>query len=206
MSRSFVAAAAALFMVGFCATAQAKQVKVFHSFYFGDLNPGADREACYADRTKLLEKVEKQRRLFDEPDFSAFKKQRGIVRRSIKAFRRDCGQIKPLVKYRVHDPVPYDPDPVDPDTVDPVDGDVTTKVVVDMIIRNDNDGSICHRYFVHVETGFRIHQMVTEAARRGDKASIDQVESTYRMLTYWFDRFTDAKCGPAELAIERMTF
>ena len=55
MFRSSVAAAAALFMVGFGATAQADDVKVFHDFFFGYRHEGVDDAACFARQADILD-------------------------------------------------------------------------------------------------------------------------------------------------------
>ena len=49
MFGDFVAAAAALLMVGLSPAAQAQEVKVFHDFIFGHRHAGVDDDACFAE-------------------------------------------------------------------------------------------------------------------------------------------------------------
>ena len=220
MFRNFAAAVAALLMVGLSPAAQAQEVKVFYDFIFGYRHDGVDDEACFAEQADIFKKLKKQKRMFERPDFRAFKKQRRIVKRAVKAYRKACGEVTALVGYLEYDPKTIrpepkpepkpepDPDPVDPapDADDEGEGEVTTKIVVDMLLHNAAQSSICYAYLRSAENSFFIHQHLIEAARRGDRGAIDQVKDTYRLVVDWVDRFKDARCGIAELAIDRVTF
>ena len=212
MFGNFVAAAAALLMVGLSPAAQAQEVKVFHDFIFGHRHAGVDDDACFAEQAAIFKKLKKQKRMFERPEFHAFKKQRRIVKRAVKAYRKECGEVTALVAYLDYDPKTSKPDPK-PDPVDPAPDDddederaVTIKIVVDMLLHNAAQSSVCHGYLTSAENSFFIHQHLIAAARRGDPGAVDQVEDTYRMLVNWVDRFKDAECGLAELAIDRVTF
>lgn len=148
MFRNFAAAVAALLMVGLSPAAQAQEVKVFHDFIFGYRYDGVDDEACFAEQADIFKKLKKQKRMFESPDFHAFKKKRRIVKRAVKAYRKACGEITALVGYLEYDPKTTrpepkpkpepDPDPVDPalDADDEGDSEVMTKIVVDMLLHN----------------------------------------------------------------------
>ena len=129
-------------------------------------------------------------------------------------------EVTALVGYLEYDPkttrpepkpepkILFDPDPVDPAPDADDEGDeVTTKIVADMLLHNAAQSSICYAYLRSAENSFFIHQHLIEAARRGfHRGTIDQVKDTYRLVVDWVDRFKDARCGIAELAIDRVTF
>ena len=224
MFRNFAAAVAALLMVGLGPAAQAQEVKVFHDFIFGHRHAGVDDDACFAEQAAIFKKLKKQKRMFERPEFHAFKKQRRIVKRAVKAYRKECGEVTALVAYLDYDPETTtpdpkpdpkpepkpepDPDPVDPepDTDDDRDDERSARVVVDIRFGKMARTSECYQNMKLAGQSLTVHHHIVDAARGGDLSMVGYVRDTYAMVVDWIDSFKDADCGPVKVTVERMTF